>query len=178
MKYSPYSIKNQEFNRSVRGYDKDEVRAFLEKLSDEFEKLQSENNSLNKKVDEYQEQIVEFRKIEKNLQSTLLSVQESSSKAIDSAKRQTALIIKEAELKAKQIIEQAQSNAEFTRNSVLRLREEKKLLISRLRAMIDTQQNLLELNVRKIDLRKDESGGVDKQGNTDINVDQIVDKLL
>ncbi|KAB2842088.1 MAG: DivIVA domain-containing protein, partial [Melioribacteraceae bacterium] len=40
MKYTPFSIKNQEFNKSVRGFDKEEVHAFLEKLAEEFERLQ------------------------------------------------------------------------------------------------------------------------------------------
>ena len=38
MKFTPFSIKNQEFSRAVRGYDKEEVRAYLEKLSDEVER--------------------------------------------------------------------------------------------------------------------------------------------
>ena len=45
MKFSPFSIKTQEFGKGVRGYDKDEVRAYLEKLSDEFELIQSQNTS-------------------------------------------------------------------------------------------------------------------------------------
>ncbi len=39
MKFSPLSIKKQDFSRSVRGFDKEEVQAFLEKLADEFEDL-------------------------------------------------------------------------------------------------------------------------------------------
>ncbi len=38
MRFTPFSIKAQEFNKSVRGYDKDEVRAYLDTLSNEFEK--------------------------------------------------------------------------------------------------------------------------------------------
>ena len=179
MKYTPYSIKNQDFNRSVRGYDKDEVKAFLEKLSDEFERLQADNIKLNKKLEEYKEQIIEFKKIEKNLQSTLLTAQESSSKAIDSAKKQTALLMKEAELKAQQLIEKAQADADFTRNSVLRLREEKKLFISRLRAMVDTQQRLLEMDIEKIESKAEKTKeGKETPNENEINVDHIVDKYV
>ena len=33
MKLSPLSIKKQEFNRGIRGYDQLEVSAYLEKLA-------------------------------------------------------------------------------------------------------------------------------------------------
>jgi cell division initiation protein len=45
MKVSPISIKKQEFSKSLRGYDPEEVQAFLEKLADEFDDLQKENET-------------------------------------------------------------------------------------------------------------------------------------
>jgi len=51
MKVSPLSIKKQEFNKTMRGYDRDEVQAFLDKLAGEFEALQKENDSLKKELE-------------------------------------------------------------------------------------------------------------------------------
>jgi len=34
MKFTPFGIRSQEFNRTVRGYDRDEVKAFLEKIAE------------------------------------------------------------------------------------------------------------------------------------------------
>jgi cell division initiation protein len=182
MKYTPFGIKNQEFNKSVRGYDKDEVKAFLEKLADEFERIQNENDKLKSDVESYEEQLKEFRKIEKNLQTAFLSVTESSNKAVDSTKKQTALMMKEAELKALQMIEKAKENANSIRDSVLNLREERKLLIARLKAMIETQASVLEFNVESADTIKShkehrkQNMGLEEQ--TDINVNDILEKLL
>jgi cell division initiation protein len=182
MKFTPFGIKNQEFNKSVRGYDKDEVHAFLERLSDEFEKLQIENDKLKVDGERYEEQLKEYKRIEKNLQQALLNTTESSNKAVDSAKKQTALIIKEAELKAAQLLEKAKENANGIRDSVLKLREEKKLLIARIKALIETQSNLLELNVQNIETRpmknKVVKEPVIQEDQTEINVDDILEKLL
>lgn len=183
MKFTPFGIKNQEFNKSVRGYDKDEVKAFLEKLSDEFERLQQENEKLKSEIERNEEQIKEFRRIEKNLQNAMLNATESTTKAMDSAKKQTALMIKEAELKAAQLIEKAKENANSIRDSVLKLREEKKLLVSRIKAMIDTQASLLEFNVENIETKKGQKKEVIKEQvkkveQSDINVDDILEKLL
>ncbi|MBU1100493.1 MAG: DivIVA domain-containing protein [Bacteroidetes bacterium] len=178
MKFSPFSIKNQEFGKALRGYDKDEVRAYLEKLSDEFEIIQNQNTSLSEELDKLRGQVQEYRKIEKSLQSTLLSAQESSSKSVESAKKQTALMIREAELKSTQIVERAKDQADFIRDSVLKLREEKNLLMARLKAMINSQASILELNVEEVS----EPVQVYKENkpdrSNDINVDDILEKLL
>ena len=109
---SPLSIKKQEFNSSLRGYDKEEVEAFLEKLADDFEELQQENESIKRQLDDANLRLSEFARIEKSLQDTLLKAQDSSTKAIESTKKQTSLMIKEAEIKASQIIEKAKNYAE------------------------------------------------------------------
>jgi cell division initiation protein len=182
MKFTPFGIKNQEFNRTVRGYDRDEVRAFLERLSDEFEVLQNDNEKLKTDLERQEEQLKEFKRIEKNLQQAMLNQTESTSRAVDSAKKQTALILKEAELKSVQLIEKAKENANSIRDSVLKLREERKLLIARLKALIDSQSSLLEMNVQNIETRPKKKDAAKENMNrdeqTEINVDDILEKLL
>ncbi len=178
MRFTPFSIKAQEFNKAVRGYDKEEVRVYLESLSNEFEKLQNENDELNSKIKNNSEQIIEFQKLEKTLQATLVSAQESSSKAVESARKQNQLIIKEAEIKANQLIEKAHKESELIRDSVLRLHEERNLLIAKLKAMIETQANILDIGSNTFEskpLPKEEKNEID---NSEIDVDDVLEKLL
>src|SRR5690554_1462018 len=147
MKVSPISIKKQEFSKSVRGFDRDEVKAYLEKLADEFEDLQLQNEKLKKEVEQANAKLSEFRRIEKSLQDTLLKAQESSAKSVESTKKQTSLMIKEAEIKASQILEKARESANEIRSSVINLREERDLIVAKLRAIINSQAHLLEMKV-------------------------------
>ncbi|MGD1007059.1 MAG: DivIVA domain-containing protein [Ignavibacteriaceae bacterium] len=178
MKVSPLSIKKQEFNKTLRGYDKDEVQAFLDKLAGEFETLQKENDSLKKELEESTVKLTEFRRIEKNLQDTLLKAQESSSKSIESTKKQSGLMIKEAEIKVSQILEKARENANEIRNSVINLREEKNLIIANLKAIINSQAHLLEMKVETAGEEVIETGQIEQAKKIDINVEEIVNKLL
>ena len=178
MKVSPISIKKQEFNKSFRGYDPEEVQAFLDKLSDEFDELQKENNSLREELETANANLTEFRRIEKNLQDTLLKAQESSSKAIDSVKKQTGLMVKEAEIKANQILEKARENANEIRDAVIRLREERDLLISKLKAMIESQAHLFEIKVKETGAETPAMKKPEQPKKVDINVDDIVNKIL
>jgi len=177
MKFTPFSIKAQEFNKSVRGYDKDEVKAFLEALSNEFERLQNKNDKINSQLEIYVDEIKEFKKLEKTLQSTLVSAQESSGKAVESAKKQNQLIIKEAEIKAQQLIEKAKEEANFIRTSVLKLREEKNLLIAKLKAMIESQAGLIDMTENVIE-PVSSAEMKNENGESEIDVDDILEKLL
>lgn len=177
MKVSPLSIKKQEFKKTLRGYDIEEVHAFLDNLSDEFERLVNDNDKLKEELDEAKNQIVEFRRIEKNLQDTLLKAHESSSKSIESAKKQTNLMIKEAEIKAAQIIDKARESANEIRNAVIKLREERDVIIARLRAIIDTQSHLLQLKVETTDKEKTEIKKAELPTRVEVDVQEILNKL-
>jgi cell division initiation protein len=178
LKLSPIEIRQQEFQKKMRGYDPDEVQSFLEKLSDDLDELQKENESLKSELENVNEQLAEYKKIEKNLQDTLLKAQDSSTKSLEATKKQTGLMIKEAELKASQIIEKARENADELRNAVVNLREEKDLILAKLKAIVNSQANLLELKVKPSGDEKTKEKKGDKSSKMDIDINDIVNKIL
>jgi len=178
MKLSPLFIKKQEFEKSMRGYNVEEVQAFLNKISSDMEELINQNEALEQEVAALNNKVVEFQKIEKNLQDTLIKTQETSAQALESAKKQAALIVKEAEIKASQIIQNAENIANEMRNAVITLREEKDLIIARLKAIVSTQSNLLEGKVKDAGEEPKKPKVQDEPEKLDIDVDGIVDKLL
>jgi len=178
LKISPVEIKQQEFQKKMRGYDPDEVQSFLEKLADDLDELQKENEVLKSELDKAKEELTEFKKIEKNLQDTLLKAQDSASKSLEASKKQSALIIKEAELKASQIIDKARENTDEIRNAVINLREEKDLIIAKLKAIVSSQANLLELKVKTSGDEKLNSKKLNESNKMDIDINDILNKIL
>lgn len=178
MRITPLNIKKQEFKKSLRGFETEEVTAFLEKLADEFENLISENESLKNSLEDANHQLAEFRRIEKNLQDTLIKAQENSAKSIESAKKQTNLMIKEAELKAAQILEKAKEGADDIRSSIIKLREERDLIIARLKAIVSTQSQLLEIKVEKAEVEPKTVPKTAQHAKVEIKIDDIIEKLL
>ncbi|MGQ9644727.1 MAG: DivIVA domain-containing protein, partial [Ignavibacterium sp.] len=79
-----------------------------------------------------------------------------------------------------QIIEKAKESANEIRNAVVNLREEKDMLIARLKAIISSQAHLLEIKIDDIDeevvVQKKKSKEENKK--LDFNIDDIVEKLL
>lgn len=177
MKLSPENIKKQEFKNSFRGFDREEVQAFLEKLAGDIEEQQKENEELKIALEEINKELSEYKKLEKNIQKTLAKAEESSSRSIEAAKKKTNLIIQEAELKAQQILEKARENANDVRNSLVQLREERTLIVAKLRAIINSQAHLLEIKVEENVQEKGTDKTVEKISKVDIDADDIADKL-
>lgn len=178
MKISSLEIRQQEFEKKMRGYDPEEVKSFLEKIADDLDELLKENESLKTELEAANEQLNEYRKIEKNLQDTLLKAQDSSTKSMEAAKKQSGLLLKEAELKASQIIDKAKENADEIRNAVVNLREEKDLIIAKLKAIVTTQSNLLELKVSNAADEKSGGKKIEESKKMDIDINDILNKIL
>ncbi len=178
MKISPISITKQDFSKKMRGYDPEEVQAFLEKLSNDIEEVQNENEDLKKQLNEAGVRLSEFRRIEKNLQSTLLKAQESSAKAIESTKKQTNLMLKEAEIKSSQILEKARESANEIRNAVISLREERDLIVAKLKSIVNSQAHLLEVKVEEAGEERVAIKQLEQAKKIEVNVDEIVNKLM
>jgi cell division initiation protein len=107
MKITPIDIQQMVFQVKFRGYDRDEVNRFLEELALTVENLNRENSALREKLTATEQQVTDLRRTETTLSNTLVSAQTLAEDVKRSAQRESDLIVKEAELKASEIIRQA-----------------------------------------------------------------------
>jgi len=147
MKFTPLSIKLQEFSRKFRGYDTHEVKAFLTTLADEFDKIYTENEKMKKEFESAKQKITEYSQIEKSLQEVLLKAQEQTKRALDSSKSQADIVLKEAEEKARNIIENSYTRVNQYEEDLYKLKSDKALLISKIRTIIETQARILNIDL-------------------------------
>ena len=146
MKISPLDIEGHSFLRKFRGYDPEEVRAFLMLVSEEYEKLIVENNKVREDEAKMQSILDEHRQREKILRETLYTAQKVSEDVKEQARREAKILLQEAQLKADRLLEAAQGRAVELEASVIDIRSEKQGFLLKLRAMIDQHQKLLELH--------------------------------
>jgi len=145
LKLTPLEIKKQEFRKALRGYDPIEVQTFLEMVAEEYEKNLEENKSLSRRLIELETKLQDYQETEKTLQETLVNVQEVKKQSEESSKRQADLIVKEAELKALEIMENARKQARQMRDEVSWLKSQKESFINRLRHILISQIELLSV---------------------------------
>lgn len=145
MKLTPLDIRKQEFRKTFRGFDPVEVQTFLEMVGEEYEQILQENKHLNNRLIELETKLKDFQETEKNLRETLLNVQEVKKQSEESSRKQADLVIREAELKALEIIEMARKQARKMRDEVSILKTQKESFINRLRQILISQIELLSV---------------------------------
>jgi cell division initiation protein len=107
MKITPQEILSQKFDIKMKGYDRDEVNQFLMQIAEALENEILEREKLKKNLDRIKEQLNKFEKRDDVLRDTLISAQKFSHEIKLNAERESELVIKEAEIKAEAIINNA-----------------------------------------------------------------------
>lgn len=170
MNLSPLEIRKHEFRTKLRGYDPEEVSAFLEIVSMEYENLVHESSMLNEKLSMMESQLKKYRNIETTLQDTLLSAERSREETVNTARKQADIIVREAELKAAAMLEESQHSLVRLRNVFNELKMHKDSYLARLKALVNAQAELFsqysfgeERAFEKVEEKVDLSG-VERRG--------------
>jgi len=145
MRLTSLTIRKQQFKKAMRGYDTVEVDTFLEMIADEFDTLVNENATLNKKMVTLETELRHFKEVEKTLKDTLYNVQETSQISKENSLKEAELVKKEAELAATQMIDRAREEVRSLNEELKLLRQQKESFISRLRHLLSSQIELLDV---------------------------------
>ncbi len=145
LKITPVEIRNQEFKRGMRGYDTIEVDTFLELVANEYTTVLNENEQLTKQLIKLEAELKNFKEVEKTLKQTLYNVQETSQISKENSQKEAILLKREAELAASQMIEKARSEVHRMREEVVNLQNQKQSFISRLRHLLSSQLELIDV---------------------------------
>ena len=145
MKITPIDIQQMVFQVKFRGYDKEEVNRFLEELALTVEGLNRENALLREKLTLTEQHLVELKRTESTLSNTLVSAQSLAEDVKRSAHREADLIVKEAELKASEVMRQARTELVNIQGDVSDLQKQRLLLVERFRSTIRSFERMLEV---------------------------------
>jgi cell division initiation protein len=145
MKITPLDIQQMVFRSRFRGYDKEEVNRFLEELAQTVEELNRVNAILREKIVFLEQQVAELKRTETTLSNTLVSAQSLAEDVKRTAQREADLVMKEAELKAGELIRQARVELTETQRDLSVLQKQRLLMVERLRATLRTFERMLEV---------------------------------
>ena len=122
MKLTPLDIRHKDFKRGMRGYADVEVDEFLDEVADEYERLFKENIDLNESLESVQEKVAQYKRIEETLQKTLVSAQASAEELKQNATKEAQLILRDAELKARQMVNDTYTEKQTIEQTMAKLR--------------------------------------------------------
>lgn len=111
MKITPLEIRQKTFEKKLRGYDKEEVDAFLMSLSQEWENLNTKNKEQKYKIESLEKDVEKLREVESSLFKTLKTAEDTGSHMVEQAKKDAELMLKEAHMDSEALMREAKRQA-------------------------------------------------------------------
>ena len=149
MKLTPMDINNKEFKRVLRGYCPEEVDEFLDQIVEEYEILFKENTALKEKLENSNDKIEHYSKIENTIQNTLLLAQNTAEQAKANAQKEADVIIKSANDTAQRILDKAHNDVIQINDEYDRVKQEFTKFRAKFRSFMNFQIDTFD------DLEKD-----------------------
>ena len=144
MKLTPLEIKQQQFEKSLRGFDVAEVQSFLSLVSNEVEHLLNKNKELDDQIQKLSDRVRHYERVEEALHETLQTTKESVVQKIEHAKMEAQNKIDKAEMEADAIIKEANHQRQNVRQTILRLLDKREEIIGGIGSYLDNARNSLD----------------------------------
>jgi cell division initiation protein len=152
MKISPIEIRQKDFEKAFRGYEKEEVDAFLLSVSQEWERVMEENKEIRRKFEHAEKEVSRLREVENSLFKTLKTAEDTGAHMIDHANKTADLHLREAQMKAESMMNEARSKArammeeaeEKTKDVIGEMQDQAKALQKEYSYILNERDNLLQ----------------------------------
>ena len=152
MKITPLEIRQKTFEKIFRGYDKDEVNAYLQSLSMEWERMLEENKKLEHKIENLSEELNKLRDLESSLFKTLKTAEDTGANLIEQAEKETALKLKESQMNSVQILVESKEKAKkLVEASEIKKKQILDEMMNKMKALEGQHSQLMDLKEKVVD---------------------------
>jgi cell division initiation protein len=146
---TPLEIQKQTFSRVLKGYNADEVRAYLHLVAEEIERLVRDNDRLSRDVYVLREDLEDHSNRERILKDTLLSAQKVAEDLTANARKEAELIVKDAELLSERLIGQAMQRVGDLERAITDLKLERRSVRNKLQNTLESVGQMIELDAEQ-----------------------------
>lgn len=131
-------IRNQQFSKSMRGYNEDEVKNFLQLVAQNYEGLYSENSSLKENVQKCKFELEKYHNIEDAMNSSLILAQQTAETLKVSAQKEAERMLSDSK---RSIVEMMSAYREILRHL--------KMFNIEIKSQLKTELEMVEQNMQK-----------------------------
>ena len=136
-KITPIDIQQKRFHMGFRGYDRTEVELFLDLVRDEMEALVRELTELREFRQSYEDRLNELVKKEEGVKNTMLLTQKLIEELKDGARKEAALVVKDAELRSQQIVSASQAEKVKLTSDIQELKRRKHHFLQDIKKVVE-----------------------------------------
>jgi len=152
MRLTAADIRQQQFAvKFLRGFDPQEVDAFLEEVADDFEELGRENNLLKDQLATLEERTKGIEAREKTLHETLITTQKIAEEFKENARRESELVLREAQLRAEKVVQESREEHGKLTADLATLKRQRRQLAEEILHVLATYKRLVEQEIAGTD---------------------------
>jgi cell division initiation protein len=156
MRITPLDIQQKQFSTKLRGFDMEEVDSFLELIREEMEELLRENANLREEAKRFEKQLKEYKNMESTLRDTLVGTQQMVEDYKNNATKEAELIKRESELKANEMLKQAQEKVVKIHEDITDLKGVRRHFKEEIKRLIESHLSMLEFDKEREEETPDE----------------------
>lgn len=149
MRITPLDIQHKVFPKKFKGYDPEQVNAFLEAVSQTVESLVRENTTYREKLVTREQELAELRKAEATLTNTLITTQNFADQLKVNAQQDADRIIKEAELQAEERLATARAELADLHRCIADVRRQRLVAVEQIRSTINSFERLIDMDTQE-----------------------------
>lgn len=140
---SALDVANKVFGRGFKGYNSNEVDAFLDQISESLHGYAQQILDLQREVDLLRDKEEGYEKLKDSLQETLLFAQKSAEERVQAAEQQAQAILAEARAQADKMVAAAQGEVALARRDLKGLQEKRQEFLADFQALLFRYQTLI-----------------------------------
>lgn len=144
MKLTALEIKQQQFEKTLRGYDTAEVQSYLNLIASEWEHMVGKVRELETQVDKMNNKLQHYERVEEALHETLQTAKSSAEEKLSGAKKEANIIREKAEMEAESIVKDAHQQRRDIRQSIIQLIDKREEMIRSLKSYLENTQDSLK----------------------------------
>ena len=153
---TPLDIQQHQFSVRFRGFDIQEVDDFLEQIAQTLEALYEENERLHEENRLLKQERSEFDAREDAMNQAITDSEKRIEQMNDAARKSAEMIVADAENRAEQILNKANSRLAQVQEDIIQLKGQRIQLEAQLRSIIEAHYKLFELGKNQMNIRDDE----------------------
>ena len=143
MKITALDIRKQEFARTFRGYDPEEVDSFLHVISMGWQEMVDELRRCEEKISEQQMRLDHYTKVEEALGDALQTARTSARETVENAERKAAAILEGVEDKVIRLQKEADEHRLDMKRETARYAVRQQEIVAKLRSFLVSEMEML-----------------------------------
>jgi DivIVA domain-containing protein len=146
---SASEIRGKEFNKTLSGYNKQEVEAFLEMLADQIEGLERTIKAQQREIEDRDKKLDNIDEQKDLLKRTLILAEKLKEDTLKSADKEAKNIIKDAEISSRERVKKAKDYLSILEHDYVNLKDKKISFLLTFKSQINTMLELIEREFEK-----------------------------